>query len=115
MVENHVGHADKHVFLDVGIKLAVHLLQNVGGRWISGGLAPQDAAADGHDDGSRHAFARNVRNGDAELAAVHFDVIEVIATDVAGGNVQAADLQSWDDWRFAPHEDALDVPRDLPV
>ena len=115
MVENRVSHADEHVFLDVGIELAVHLLQHVGRRRITGRLAAQHAPADRHDDRRRHAFAGNVRDRDAEPGVVHLEVIEVIAADMARGNIDAADFKSRDDRRFARQQDALDVARDLEI
>ena len=115
VIENHVGHADEHVFLDVGIELPVYLLQNIGRRRIVRRLAAQDTAADGHDDRGGNAFARNIGNGDAEPFVIHFDIIEIIAADLACRNVDPADFEAVDDGRFAGKEDALNVARDFEI
>src|SRR3954452_21883767 len=115
VIENHVSHADEHVLLDVRIKLAIHFLQNISGRRIARGLAAEDAATNRHDDRCRDALAGNIRYGHAELALVDFEVIEVVAADVARWNVDPADFKAWEDWRFAREQDSLDVPRDLEV
>ena len=47
------------------------------------------------------------------LSFVDCEVIEIIAADVARGNVDPADLKSRDNRRFTWQEDALDVARDF--
>ena len=96
MIENHVGHADEHVLLDVGIKLAIDLPQHVCRRLARRASAAQDAAANGHDERGRHAFAGDIGDGHAEAVVVHLDVIEIIAADLARGNVDAGDLEAVD-------------------
>ena len=39
VIENEISHADKHVLLDIGIKLPIDLLQYIGRRRIVRGLA----------------------------------------------------------------------------
>ncbi len=60
-------------------------------------------------------FPRHRQSRRPSLFFIHFDVIEIIAADVARGNVDPADLESLDDRRFARQQDALNVSRDLEV
>src|SRR5690242_15937746 len=113
MIENEVGHAYKHVLLDIGVELAVDLAQNVGRRRVLRRLAPQDTAANGHDERGRDAFARDIRDGDAEPFVIDFDVVEIIATDLPGRDIHSADLEAVDARRFRGQQDALDITRNL--
>ena len=115
VIENHVGHADEHVFLDVGIKLPVHLLQNIGRRRISRRLAAQDAATDRHDERRGNAFARDVGDRDAEPFVIDFDVIEIIAADLACRNIDSADFEAVDRRRLRREQNALNVTRDFQI
>src|SRR5437879_12639291 len=94
MIENQVGHADEHVLLDVGIKLSIYFLEDIGRRGISYRLTPQNAATNRHDERSRHAFAGNIRDSDAEPFAVHLDIIKISAADLSRGHVDSSDRTS---------------------
>src|SRR5260370_5218211 len=115
MIENQVGHADKHVLLDVGIKLSIHLLENIGWRRVSYRLTAQDAPADCHDERCGNAFARNIRDANAESFLIDFDVIKIIAADLARRHVHPADLKPTDARRFGWKKNALNVARDFKV
>src|SRR5947199_6049307 len=94
MIENQVGHADEHVLLDVGIKLSIYFLEDIGRRGISYRLTAQNAATNRHDERSRHAFAGNIRDSDAEPFVVDLDVIKIIVAELARRHVDSADLKS---------------------
>ena len=115
VIKNEIGHADEHVLFDVGIKLAVHLFQNIRRRWILRCLTAQNAAANRHDKRRRHALAGNIGNRHAEPFLVHFDVIEIIAAHLARGHIDAADLEAVHRRRFCRQQYALNVARDLEV
>src|SRR5437879_10626550 len=115
MIENQVGHADEHVLLDVGIKLSIYFLEDIGRRGISYRLTAQNAATNRHDERSRHAFAGNIRDSDAEPFVVDLDVIKIIAADLARGHVDSADLKSVHVGRFSWKQNALNVARDFQV
>src|SRR5207244_8111290 len=115
MIENQVGHADDHVLLDVGLKLWIYLVENLGRRGISYRLTAQNAATNRHDERSRHAFAGNIRDSDAEPFVVDLDIIKIIAADLARGHVDSADLKSVHVGRFSWKQNALNVARDFQV
>ena len=100
VIQNQVGHADEHVFLDIGIKLPVNLSQDVGRGRISSSLSSQDAAANRHNKRRGHTFARNIRNCHAKPLFIDLDVIEIIATYLASRHTNAADLKSINGRRF---------------
>src|SRR5205807_8326281 len=115
MIEQEISHADKQVFLNVGIKLSIYFLENISRRWISNGLAAQDTATNRHDQRSRHAFAGNVCDGNAEPFVVEFDVIKVIAANLARWDVHPANFKSVHLRRFRRKKDALNVARDFQI
>src|SRR4029077_17036554 len=87
MIENEISHADKHVLLDVGIKLPIYFLENIGRRRIPYRLTAQNTPADGHDERRGDALTGNIRDGDAQTFVVHFDVIKIIAANLARRHV----------------------------
>ena len=115
MIENKIRHADKHVLLDVGVKLAIHLLQNIRRRRILRRLTAQNTAANRHDKRGRDTFAGNIGNRHAETLIVHLNVIEVITADLTGRNIDSADLKSVHCRSFSGQQDALDVARNFEV
>src|SRR5207244_9097465 len=115
VVNNEIGDVDVHVFLNVGIKLPVHLSQDIGRRWIPCSLGAQDAAANRHDKGGGNAFTRNVCDRDAEPFVIDMNVIEIIAAHLAGGHINAADLKSVNARRFGWKQNTLNVPCDFEI
>jgi len=115
MIENEVSHADEHVLFNIGIELAIDLPQNFGGRLTEARLGPQDATADRHDQRRRHAFTGNVGNHHSKMIVVHLDVIKVITAHLAGGQIQARDVESFDRRRLLREQDPLNVARDLEI
>ena len=60
VVQNEIGHADEHVFPDIGIKLAVHFSQDIRRGRIASRFSAQHAPTNRHDQGRRDALARDV-------------------------------------------------------
>src|SRR3954454_7317593 len=115
VIENDVGHADKHVLLDVWIKLSVYFLQDISRGRTAHRLTPQHASADRHDNRRRDAFTRHVRNRDAETRFVDLDVVEVIAAHLPRRNVETADFKTFYNRRFSWKQDPLNVARDFEI
>src|SRR5438094_2924787 len=115
MVKDEICHADKHVFLDVGIKLPVYLTQNIGWGRIPCRLGAQYAAANRHDQGCRNAFTGNVGNCNTKPVFINMNIIEIIATYLARRHIDAADSKSVNGRRFCWKQNSLNVPRNLEV
>src|SRR5438132_1165388 len=115
MIENEISHADKHILLDVGIKLPIHFLENIGRRRIPYRLTAQNTPADGHDERRGDALTGNIGDGDAQTFVVHFDVIKIIAANLARRHVHATNLKSVYDRGFGRKKNPLDVARDRQV
>src|SRR5713101_6181762 len=113
MIENQVGHADEHVLLDVGIKLSIYFLEDIGRRGISYRLTAQNAATNRHDERSRHAFAGNIRDSDAEPFVVDLDVSKTIADDMARAHGDFAEINTVHVGRFSWKQNTLNVARDF--
>ena len=78
-------------------------------------LTAQDAAANGHDERRRNAFAGDVGNRNPEVLVVDLDVIEVIAADLTRRHINSTDLKPIYGGCFGGEEDALNVSRDFEV
>src|SRR6266513_3137728 len=115
LIENEVGHADKHVLLDVRVKLPVYFLQNVRRGRIPYRLTTQNAAANRHDERRGNAFAGNIGDGNSKPFVIDMDVIEIIAAHLAGWYIDAANLKSVDGWRFGRKQNTLNITRDLKI
>ena len=115
VIQNHIRHADEHVFLNVGIKLPVDFAQNVGSGRILARFAAQYASAHRHDQRGGNAFARDIRYDHAEPFVVYLNVIEIIATDLARGDIDAADFEAIDRRRLGWEQDALNIARNFEI
>src|SRR5881398_3802721 len=115
MIENQISHANKHVFLDVGIELSVHLSQDIRWRRVASRFRAQDAATDRYDKRCGDAFTGHVCNRYTEPFFIDLNVIEIIAAHLAGGHIKAADLKSIDGRRFRWKQDPLNIPRDFQI
>ena len=89
MVENDVGHADEHVLLDVGIELAIDLPQDLGGRLAEARFARRTLRQIAMMSEAGTPLPETSAIDDAEPVVVHFDVVEIIAADLARRNVDA--------------------------
>ena len=115
MIKYEIRHTDKHVFLNVGIKLPVYFSQNIGRRRIPRRLSTQNAAANRHDQRCRNAFARNVGDCNAKPFVIDMNVIKIIAAHLAGGHVNAADLKPLNGRRFRRKQNPLNIPCNLEI
>ena len=115
LIENEVGHADKHVLLDIRVKLPVYFLQDVRRGRIPYRLTTQNAAANRHDERRGNAFAGNIGDGNSKPFVIDMDVIEIIAAHLAGWHIDAANLKSVDGWRFGRKQNTLNITRDLKI
>src|SRR5262249_47864086 len=115
MIENQIGHADEHVFFDIGIKLAVHFLENISRRGISDCLTAQDASANRHDQRSGNALARNIRDSDSEPFVIDFNVIKIIATDLTCRHIYPANLKSIYIRCLCGKQNSLNIARNFEV
>src|SRR5437773_11757038 len=115
LIENEVGHADKHVLLDIRVKLPVYFLQDVRRGRIPCRLGAQYAAANRHDQRCRNAFTGNVGNCNTKPVFINMNIIEIIATYLARRHIDAADLKSVNGRRFCWKQNSLNVPRNLEV
>src|SRR5437773_4391331 len=115
LIENEVGHADKHVLLDIRVKLPVYFLQDVRRGRIPYRLTTQNAAANRHDERRGNAFAGNIGDGNSKPFVIDMDVIEIIAAHLAGWHIEAADLKSVNGWRFCWKQNTLNITGDLKI
>src|SRR5215831_2964667 len=115
MIQNDVGHTDEHILLNIGIKLAINLVQNICRRRISYRFAAQHAPANRHDERCRNALAGNIGDRNAKSFVVDLDIIEIISAHLPGWDIEAADFESAYRWRLCRQEHALNVPCNLQI
>ena len=115
MIQNEIGHANKHVFLNVGIKLPVYLSQYICRRWVSRCLSTQHAAANRHDKRGGNAFTRNIRDRYAEPFVIDADVVEVIAAHLTRRHIDPANLKPVYGRCFGWKQNTLNISCDFKV
>src|SRR5581483_11061180 len=115
MIKDEIGHANEHVLLNVRIELAIHLLQYISRRRVAHRLTAQNTPANSHDQGGRHALARNICDGNSEAFFIDFHVIEIIAANLARGDIYSRDLKSINFRRLVRQQNALNIAGDLQV
>jgi hypothetical protein len=102
-------HANKHVLLDIRIKLPVHLSQNIGWGRIPRRLSPQNAPADRHDKDAGTPL-RNMALATPVVRHQH-EYNRNNHRSLAGRHVDAANLKSVDSRRFGRKQNTLNVAR----
>ena len=115
VVQDEISHADKHVFLDIGIKLPVYLSQHIGRGRIARRFSSQHAAANRHDERCGYAFARHIRDRHAEPFVIDANVIKIITAYLASRDIDAADLKPINGGRIGWKQDTLNVARNLQI
>src|SRR4029077_7335607 len=115
VIKDEIRDTDKHVFLNVGIKLPVYLSQNISWGRVPRRLSTQNATTDRHDQRCRNAFARNVGDDNTKPFVVDMNVVKIIAAHLAGGHVNAADLKTVNGRRFRRKQKPLNIPCNLEI
>src|SRR4029077_15631578 len=115
VIKDEIRDTDKHVFLNVGIKLPVYLSQYISWGRVPRRLSTQNATTDRHDQRCRNAFARNVSDDNATPFVADMNVIKISAAHVACGDVNASDVKTLKGRRFRRKQKPLNIPCNLEI